>query len=139
MLKNLYVHRNVLNTKDFIKFYDTQGLKLDNALHITICFSTAKVDWEAITKPERNIVQINSSLLRKHDVFGKKLVLRLNLTSLTMRHKEFKKHGASFDFPTYQPHISLIDVDNLSNVSKIKPYTGKILLGAEIYEEIKED
>ena len=138
MIKTLYVCRNVLNTKDFIKFYDSQGLKLDNALHVTLCYSTTKLDWNSLSKPERNIIQVNNSVLRKHDLFGKKLVLKLNLSSLIVRHKEFRKQGASFDFPVYQPHISLTDSDKTS-VNKIKPYNGKILLGAEIYEEIKKD
>jgi uncharacterized protein len=142
MNKTLYVHRNLLNTKDLIKFYGAQGIKLDHALHVTICFSNAKVDWEQAPKPQTKIIQLARSNFRKHLVLGKKFVLKLDPPSIKMRHEEYKKIGATWDFPTYMPHVSLCDVDSVginTDINKIKPWTGKILFGSEIYEEVKEN
>ena len=46
--------------------------------------------------------------------------------------------GATWDWPEYQPHIS-IQVGGNVDLSKVEPYQGKIVLGPEIFEELRED
>ena len=45
--------------------------------------------------------------------------------------------GASWDWPDYQPHISI--TRNLDGIdpTKIAPYTGEIVFGPEQFEEVK--
>jgi hypothetical protein len=45
-----------------------------------------------------------------------------------------REAGASWDWPDYQPHISLSKAP--VDLSKIEPYRGEIVLGPEIFEEI---
>jgi hypothetical protein len=66
------------------------------------------------------------------------VVLMFASSSLCWRHESIQKNGASWDWPEYQPHVTISydapDVD----VEKMTPYRGRILLGPEIFEEVNE-
>ena len=64
-------------------------------------------------------------------------VLMFASSLLSWRHEEIIRIGASHDFPDYQPHISLTKA--AVDLSKVEPYRGKIVLGPEVFEPLKED
>ncbi|MNT97626.1 hypothetical protein D3C72_2399890 [compost metagenome] len=74
------------------------------------------------------------------EVFGEgAVVLAFNSSDLSWRHMSLREIGASWDYPEYQPHITITynlgDVD----VSKVEPYRGEIILGAEVFKPIKQN
>jgi uncharacterized protein len=67
------------------------------------------------------------------------VVLLFSASELSWRHEEIKRAGASFDYDQYQPHITIsYDAGDL-DLSTVEPYRGQIVLGPEIFEEVKED
>ena len=137
---SLYVSRKVLNTGDlrtWAKDAGITGLVVADDLHVTICYSTRPVDWMEMGQPWEEEIEIPAGGPRLVEIFGDSaVVLRFASSSLKWRHDEFVRGGASWDFPSYAPHITL----SLSGVvpEGIKPYTGRIRLGPEIFEEIKQ-
>ena len=64
------------------------------------------------------------------------IVLAFNSADLSWRHEAIKEIGASWDWPEYQPHITITyDAGDL-DISTVKPYAGAIELGPEIFEQI---
>ncbi|MCY0150894.1 hypothetical protein OEG84_25140 [Hoeflea sp. G2-23] len=64
-------------------------------------------------------------------------VLMFASSRMSWRHQEIIRAGASHGFPDYQPHISLTKA--ATDVESIEPYRGKIVLGPEIFEELRQD
>lgn len=136
----LYVSRKVLNAAEirtWARAAGLTGLVVADELHVTLCYSHRPVDWMAMGQPWDEEVEIPAGGPRLVEVFGESaVVLRFASSALQWRHEEFVRNGATWDFPEYAPHITL----SLSGVipEGIKPYTGRIKLGPEIFEEVKQ-
>jgi hypothetical protein len=63
-------------------------------------------------------------------------VLMFASSQLYWRHREIVEAGASHDFPDYTPHVSL--TESPVDLSGVEPYRGRIVLGPEIFEELRE-
>jgi hypothetical protein len=68
------------------------------------------------------------------------VVLLFSSSSLSWRHEDMVRQGASHDFDEYAPHVTITyearaDLD----LAKIEPYRGELIFGPEIFEEINED
>jgi 2'-5' RNA ligase len=75
-------------------------------LHSTICFSRVQVPY----KPEseaKHIGQTGSFTVFKTQTGKRALVLRIESDYLHARHKYANDIGATYDFPDYQPHVTL--------------------------------
>ncbi len=70
--------------------------------------------------------------------FGEATVLLFSASELRWRHDEIERAGASWDHPEYQPHIT-ISYGFKGDLSKVEPYQGPIVLGPELFAEVKED
>ena len=66
-------------------------------------------------------------------------VLLFASSSLKWRHEGIKEAGASWDHPDYQPHITISYDPQSPDLAAVAPYTGKIVLGPEIFAEVDED
>lgn len=105
-------------------------------LHVTIGYSSAPVDASAVPLAPATTVQ--NSRARSVERLGDQgaVVLMLgNETSRTQQlaqaHQALRDAGASWDFPSYQPHITIsYDAGGL-DLSKVQPYGGPINLLAE--------
>lgn len=144
--RTLYVHRKVLNAADLIAWAKSQGfattLPADD-LHVTIAFSRTPVDWmkagQAWSDDKRGTLTVSpggARLVEKFD--GGAVVLLFNASELSWRHEAIKEAGASWDWPDYQPHITLTYAPGDVDVAKVTPYRGAIELGPEIFEELDE-
>ncbi|XYV16143.1 hypothetical protein ACJQQ1_08045 [Neorhizobium petrolearium] len=69
---------------------------------------------------------------------GEYKALLITAPELVWRHREIIENGASWDWPEYQPHIS-IQIGGDIDLSQVEPYQGKIILGPEIFEQLRED
>lgn len=139
-LKTLYVSRNVLNGDDIKKWAIEQGFKTMlpvDKLHVTLCLSNVPVDWDQVP-PEKNTLTVTGGV-RTLTILGKlgqACVLKFTSLELTMRHYALLNAGASHDFASYIPHLS---ISYKGKPESAVEYTGKIMLGPEIYAEVNNE
>ena len=146
--RTLYVRRNLINADEFIAWAKGQGFETTtpaDELHVTIAYSRQAVDWmkvEAAWDGEDGQLTVPPGGARLVEPLGDKgaVVLLFNSSSLSWRHETIKQAGASFDFPEYQPHVTITYArpDGL-DLATVEPYRGKLVFGPEIFEELDED
>jgi hypothetical protein len=144
--RTLYVSRKVQNVSDLKSWARKQGLPdLQDDLHVTIAFSRTPVDWIEMGsswadnggKGAGELV-ITAGGPRVVEPLGDRTaVLMFASSDLSWRNREMREAGASWDYPDYQPHISL--TAEPVDLAKVEPYRGKIVLGPEIFEEIRSE
>jgi phage-related protein (TIGR01555 family) len=141
--RTLYVSRKVENRADLQRWATEQGLgELQPDLHVTIAYSRTPVDWMKVE--DAWIDEDDGGLLIKpggprvvEPLGDRTAVLMFSSSHLAYRHERIRRDaGASWDWPDYQPHISL--TGDPVDLSSVEPYRGKIELGPEIFEEIDE-
>ena len=138
--KTLYIQRNVKNAKDIIKWAKSNGFKTTlqpDDMHVTIAFSRKNVNWDSID--EKNDSFKISGGKREMAKFRDAIVLKFSSKTLQNRWKEIIQKGASWDYESYQPHISITYAGDDIDLSKIKPYTGDIILAPEERNEVSDD
>jgi hypothetical protein len=143
----LYVRRQVKNWRALERWAKEQGLKstLGEAMHVTIAYSRSPVDWikagQAFDSDAAGEMSVAPGGPRVVEALGPNgaVVLHFASSSLAWRHEDIKRAGASWDYPTYQPHVTLTyDVGDL-NVEELEPYRGGLELGPEIFEELDDN
>ncbi len=137
--RSLYTHRKVTNGEDIAKHYRDQGCTqlVDPAdMHTTVCYSKEPCDWSAMGDAPSS-VHVPPSEERSTGALGKDgaVVLHYQSDHLQDRHKAMRAAGASSDYPTYKPHVT-VSYDG-KGYDKAKPWTGPIHLGPEVKAEIK--
>ena len=143
--KTLYVSRPVTNASAILAHYrkaGVSGLTKASELHVTIAFSRVPVDWMKVGQTWQETITIPAGGARVHEMLGSNadvFVLMFPPDELSWRHEQIKEAGATWDWPSYEPHISLsysaVDFDPES----VKPYVGRIDLGAEVFAEVNEN
>jgi phage-related protein (TIGR01555 family) len=139
--RTLYVSRKVTNAAAIIRWAKSQGFETTleaSDLHVTIAFSRKPVDWFAVGESWSSEIKISAGGPRQMEQFGEATVLLFNASELRWRHDEIERAGASWDHPEYQPHIT-ISYSFEGDLSKVQPYQGEIVLGPELFAEVKED
>lgn len=143
----LYVHRKVTNAAEILAWAKAQGFKTtlpEDDLHVTIAFSREPLDWmkvgSAWSSNEDGSLRIPPGGARLIEKFeGGAIVLLFNSSELSWRHEDIKRAGASWDFPDYQPHITLTYDPGDLDLSQVEPYRGAIELGPEVFEPLDEN
>jgi len=126
-----YVSRKVVNAKQLKEWVKAQGLVPVEDPHVTIVYSKKKVDLEP--KDDEVIIDkiTGSGILGKEKV----LVLFVKSKKLTARHNRAKRLGATWDYDSYKPHITIsVDGKELKELPDFE-----IKLGKEIIKPIKGD
>lgn len=140
--RTLYVRRDVLNRAEIERWAKSQGFTdIVPDLHVTIAYSRKPVDWFSVGTSWSEKLDIAAGGPRQMERLGEDgryIALLITASELVWRHKEIIERGASWDWPDYQPHISIqiggdVDLDN------VEPYQGKIVLGPEVFEEVRQD
>ena len=137
--RTLYVRRDVLNGEEIVKWAKAQGFETTlpaDDMHVTIAFSRAPLDWMKISEPWQDKIELAEGGPRVMDKFSEANVLLFRSGELEWRHQSIRDAGASWDHAEYQPHIT---ISYGLTPEKIEPYRGKIVLGPEIFEEVKDD
>jgi phage-related protein (TIGR01555 family) len=147
--RTLYVRRNVLNGAEILKWAKAQGFDQTleaSDLHVTIAFSRTPVDWMAVGSDdwggeENGQMIVKPGGARIVEPLGPKgaIVLLFSSSRLSWRHENIIRAGASWDWPEYQPHVTITYQGKGMDLSGVEPYRGKIVLGPEIFEEVVED
>jgi hypothetical protein len=78
---------------------------------------------------------------RGYAVYHKSLVMVLDAESTESRHRELMaKHGCTYDFATYNPHVSIAyDIEPGFNVLSLPAYPHPIVLTGEYTEDLSDD
>lgn len=138
----LYVRRDVLNRAEIVRWAKEQGFTdIVPDLHVTIAYSREAVDWFKVGTSWADRLEIAAGGPRQMESLGQDgdyKVLLITAPELVWRHREIIENGASWDWPDYQPHIS-IQIGGDIDLAQVEPYRGKIVLGPEIFEEVRED
>lgn len=145
--RSLYVRRDVLNVSEIVKWAKAQGFTdIAPDLHVTITYSRAPVDWMKMGdnwsdngKGGLTIPAGGPRLMEAFGENGEAKVLSFASSALSWRHEDMKRNGASSDRDDYQPHITISSVPGGPALSGVEPFRGKIELGPEIFEELRED
>lgn len=139
--RTLYVQRKVKNAAEIIRWAKSQGfdttLPADD-LHVTIAYSRTPVDWMKVGESWAPELKVGPGGPRLMEQFGDATVLLFNANELRWRHEAVIEAGGSFDHPEYHPHIT-ISYGFKGDLSKVEPYQGEIVLGPELFAEVKED
>lgn len=147
--RTLYVQRKLLNAAEFIAWAKEQGFETTTPagdIHVTIAFSRKPVDWmkagENWNSDKNGNLTVQPGGARLVEKLGDKgaVVLLFNSSELTWRHEGIRREaGASWDFPDYQPHVTITYAGGDLDLSKVEPYRGKLQFGPEIFEELDDD
>lgn len=140
--RTLYVSRKVKNAADLIAWAKKQGFKTTlpaDDLHVTIAYSRTPVDWMRIGEAWQSELKLAAGGPRLMEQFGEARVLLFKASELEWRHDAMKATGASWDHEEYQPHITISYDPESPDLANVEPYQGEIILGPELFEEIKED
>lgn len=146
--RSLYIRRDVINAGEITKWAKSQGFKtVMKGLHVTLAYSSSPVDWMLIPDPSQfglvnddGRIEVTPGGPRVVEPLGPKgaIVLLFNSAVLQWRHQDLHSVlGLTSDYPKYQPHITITYDPGELDLSTVEPYTGKIVLGPEIFEEIK--
>lgn len=109
-------------------------------LHVTLVLNkTGPIRYHPITYPTP--VPIDPSTY-SIDLFGKEkniMVLKFDCPFLEDRHNKLReRHGLSWDFPTYSPHITLThEVQEI--ITELEPPNFELEIGREYLEEFNLD
>jgi len=135
--RSLYVRRDVVNKAEILKWAKTQGFTdIVPDLHVTIVYSETPVDWFKIGAAWDDEITIPRGGPRMMDTFGENAQVLLIASNMLMwRNEAAREAGARSNYAEYQPHITITYGEMPENVT---PYQGKIVLGPEIFEEVKE-
>ena len=138
----LYASRPVTNAGDIIAWAHSQGFKTTlpaEDLHVTVAYSTAPMDGATVPATGKSIKVAGDK--RSVETLGDEgaVVLKFSSKALQVRWQQYRDAGASWDYDGYQPHITLTYDGQGVDLSKVEPYRGAIVLGAETQEALNED
>ena len=141
--RTLYVRRDVRNAAAIIAWAKSQGFTstLDASdLHVTIAYSRVAVDWMKVGEAWNSEMKLPDGGARLVETLGDRgaVVLMFASAELKWRNESIREAGASWDFPEYQPHITITYGGAPTDLSAVEPYRGEIVLGPEIFDEIDD-
>lgn len=142
--RTLYVSRPLLNGEALRAWARSVGFVSTlpaSDMHVTVAFSRKAVDWSDVP-PQRGSLSIEVGETGHVKRLGKAIVLRFDSPALRTRWRRFRDAGASWDWPEYQPHVTISYAEPArwpTQPEKMQPYDSVLRFGAERYAEVKED
>lgn len=140
--RSLFLSRPLLNAEALIGWAKANGFPTtlgEGELHVTIAYSKQALEWPDTID---DTIIIPSSNKRALMPLGDKgaVVLRFDSPTLQGRHQELLDAGASYDFPSYRPHITITwEAPTDLDINSIHPFEGSLELGPEIARIIDEN
>lgn len=139
----LYVYRRLKNARDLIAWAKRQGFKSTlpaSDLHVTIAYSKRPVNWFTMGADWSTQVTVEEGGPRAVDRLGTEgaVVLHFVSNDLKWRNEAMREAGASWDFEDYLPHVSFTYDPGDIDLTKVEPYTGKLIFGPEVFEMIED-
>jgi|GEM_PF-6335005 len=141
--RTLYVRRDVTNAQDVIDWAKSKGFATTlpaSDVHVTVAFSKEPVDWGAVPRDGRKYL-VCAGGARSVEALGgadePAYALRFDDARLSARWKQITDAGASWDWPEYKPHLTISYAAPSCDTVAIAAYDGPIVLGPEVWEEVK--
>lgn len=144
--KTLYVKRRLINGEAVRAWAARQGIASAlpaEDMHVTVAFSREPIDWAALELEEGALVA--HDLGRSVHQFPPRstpngaTVLKFESPELRERWQYFRDRGASWDFPEYQPHITITYSIPEADAQALEPYRGPLVFGPEEAAEVSDD
>jgi hypothetical protein len=142
----LYVSRPLLNAEAVREWARSAGFTSALAadeMHVTVAFSRKPVDWQAIPPDTRPLtIELTHDGDQRVKTLGSATVLRFTAPALEKRWRAFRAAGASWDFPSYQPHVTITYKPPgrwPTPPDRMQPYHGPLRFGPERYAALDED
>lgn len=137
--KSLYVNRPLANAEEFIEWAKSQGFEKITEpadLHVTVLYSKGEVDW-AQFELETDKLTVKGGK-RKVEPLGDEgaVVLKFDTQHLQDRHDHFVDGGATHDYDSYKPHVTITYDGQGVDLGTVEPYAGPLIFGPEEFEEI---
>jgi len=87
---------------------------------------------------EENDVRVGADTRRSVVSLGEEgaVVLKFKSDEITKCWQRLIDAGASWDYPSYQPHVTLTYKVQGVDLDKIKPYSGELIFGSEVFRKI---
>jgi hypothetical protein len=144
--RTLYVKRRLLNAGALRAWAAAQGIESAlraEDMHATIAFSREPVDWSAIAPDEDAVAVLDEGGRAAHQFPPQStpngaLVLKFASEALTRRWQYYLDAGASWDFPEYQPHVTVTYSVAEAAVAGLEPYRGPLIFGPEEWAEVDD-
>ncbi len=147
--RTLYVSRKLLNADEVIEWAMSLGITATlpaSDMHVTIAFSRQPVDWMAVEAQDWNqeadgglvVPPGGARLVERLGDNGQALVLMFGSSRLSWRHEQIKQAGASWDWPEYQPHITLSYEAGDIDARSVEPFRGELRFGPEVFAEVDD-
>lgn len=145
----LYVRRDLMpaSAKALAAWAKENGFAstlAESDMHVTVLYSKQPVDpmkmgetWGS--EPDGGLI-VKAGGPRAIERFGDAIVLQFASWSLVSRHDDMVRAGASHDFDEYLPHVTIShNMPADFDIEGIKPFTGELAFGPEIFEPVDED
>lgn len=146
--RTLYVCRKLLNGKELLAWAKKQGfskpLEADD-LHVTVALSYRPIDWMTVGDPwslnSRGELIVAPGGARLVEPIGKlgAVALLFSCSDLSWRNRAIIEAGASWDFPDYQPHVTITYDGAGVDLANVEPYRGELRFGPELFTEVDEN
>ena len=135
----IYVSRKLLNAQEVFDWFKGQGFDevlTPDEMHVTVCYSRDSVDSGKLNLDDQKLNVSTEG--RTVDPLGDKgaVVLKFNSSVLQDRWKYFREKGASWDYESYQPHVTVTYKKPEVDLEKVKPFEGRLEFGPEILEPL---
>jgi hypothetical protein len=131
----------VLNGAAIRRWAEEQGLKNPvpaRKLHVTVAYSRSPVDWMKLGGwSSTDKLRIGRGGPRQLDRFKDSTVLLIHSDELHWRWQELRDRGCSWDYPTYQPHVTVATGEQ-GELERLDPYVGPIVLGPEEFKNLED-
>lgn len=136
--RSLYLSRPLENAPDVIAWAKAQGFKTAQQpgdMHVTVAYSKAPVEWPVL---QHDMLTVNGGQRQVKALGdGGAVVLGFEAPQLDRRWQDMVfSHGASWDFPSYQPHVTLSWDAAGVDPGDLDPYDGPLNFGPEVAREI---
>lgn len=142
----LYVSRQLLNAGELLDWARSQGFTSTlpaEELHVTVIYSKRPVNWFGMGQFGSNTgeVIVGPGGPRMVEPLGEDgaVALLFQSVDLQWRHREMRDAGASWDYPSYLPHVTLTYEAGEIDLAKVEPYQGRLIFGPERFEAIQSD
>lgn len=142
----LYVSRPLLNADELLAWAQRQGFTETLAaseLHVTVAYSRRAVNWfdmgSSWDGPDGKLI-VPPGGPRRVDRLGDSIVLHFDSPALRYRNEEMREKGASWDYPSYQAHVSIAplkEIDGYPHLEAVEPFEGELRFGPERFRAIE--
>ena len=140
----LYVFRRLLNAGELLDWATAQGFTSTitaEELHVTVTYSKRPVNWFGMGEfgSYASDLVVSPGGARMVSAMGSDGAVALVFASpdLQWRHREMREAGASWDYPSYLPHVTITYAAGDVDLSKVEPYQGRLVFGPETFEAIE--